>query len=293
MAATPLTFDEIDHRDGPLAILVHGFPDTPYTFRHLAPRLVECGYRVVAPWLPGYTSPVDGSISVGTYAKHILATHAAFGGDERCLLIGHDWGAMASYGAVALAPDAFARMVTLAVPPIAALSDVFVYRQLKRSFYIWLIQQVGIADIAVLKDGFWEGLWGDWSPGYDATFDIAQLRSYVTAETIGGVLAPYRAQFDPAFADPDASDEANATLLYPSVPTLYLHGADDGALGAEMLSNVAAHLPAPGSGYEVVPNAGHFLHLEQPDLIWERIENWWSKSTPTVSPGRSPEVRAQ
>ncbi|OJZ76174.1 alpha/beta hydrolase [Mycobacterium paraffinicum] len=273
-AAAPLTFGDIDNRDAPLAILVHGFPDTPYTFRYLAPQLAEAGFRVVAPWLPGYTSVVDRPISTGTYVKHIHAVREEFGGDTRALLVGHDWGAMAAYGAVASAPRAFRRLVTLAVPPTTALTDVFVYRQIKRSFYIWFIQQPAIPEIALLKDGFWEGLWADWSPGYDASSDIAMLRGYVTAETIGGVIAPYRAQFNPAFADPDALDEAIATLTEPPVPTLYLHGAQDGALGAEVLTDVEAHLPAPGSDCQIIDGAGHFLHLEQPDVIWAKIRDW-------------------
>jgi pimeloyl-ACP methyl ester carboxylesterase len=272
--AAPVTFGDIDDRDVPLAVLVHGFPDTPYTFRHLAPQLADSGYRVVAPWLPGYTSPVDRPISTGTYVKHIHAVREEFGGDARSLLVGHDWGAMAAYGAVATAPDAFRRLVTLAVPPTTALTDVFVYRQIKRSFYIWFIQQPAIPEIALLKDGFWEGLWADWSPGYDASSDIAMLRGYVTEETIGGVIAPYRAQFNPAFADPDALDEAIATLTEPPVPTLYLHGADDGALGAELLTDVGSRLRAPGSDSQIIAGAGHFLHLEQPDAVWGKISDW-------------------
>ena len=68
-----------------------------------------------------------------------------FGGDERSLLVGHDWGAMASYGAVGVQPQAFDRLVTLAVPSTASISDVFTYAQLRRSFYIWFIQQQGLA----------------------------------------------------------------------------------------------------------------------------------------------------
>lgn len=61
------------------------------------------------------------------------------------------------------------------MPPTAAISDAFTYAQLRRSFYIWLIQQQGIAGLAVLKDGFWEGLWADWSPGYNPSADIELL----------------------------------------------------------------------------------------------------------------------
>ena len=86
----------------------------------------------------------------------------------------------------------------------------------------------------LLEPGFWESLWADWSPGYDPGEDVAELRRHVTADNIANVIAPYRASFNPAFADPDAKAEALATLQDPPVPTLYLHGADDGALGVDI-----------------------------------------------------------
>ena len=279
--AVGLTFGNIDDDRVPLAVLVHGFPDTVHTFRHLGPQLAEFGYRVVAPWLPGYGSALADPISVGTYAKHVLAVREEFGGDDRCLLIGHDWGALASYGAVGVEPDSFDKLVTLAVPPTASMTDAFTYAQLRRSFYVWLIQLQGLAEAAVLKDGFWEGLWSDWSPGYDAAADIALLRRHVTVDTISGVLAPYRAQFSPDCADPKAMDEAAASLGSPTVPTLNLQGSSDGALGAETFADVEQYLPGAGSKHYLVSGVGHFLHLEQPDTVWSIIKDWLLKTAST------------
>jgi pimeloyl-ACP methyl ester carboxylesterase len=273
----PLTFGDVDDVSLPLAVLVHGFPDTPHTWRHLGPQLAERGYRVVAPWLPGYGAPATGPVSVGTYVRHVLAVREHFRGDERALLVGHDWGANAGYGVTVTAPSAFARFVALAVPPTAALgTGILQYAQLRRSFYVWFIQQVGLAETALLEAGFWESLWADWSPGYDPTGDIAILREHVTADTIAGVVSPYRSTFNPEFADPAAMAETMATTSPPTVPTLYLHGADDGALGAELLGDVTEHLPVPGSAFELVPGVGHFLHLEAPDPLWDKISRWVS-----------------
>ena len=68
--------------------------------------------------------------------------------------------------------------------------------------------------------------------------------------------------------------EALATLQDPPVPTLYLHGADDGALGIDIFGDPAQHLPAAGSEFEIVDGAGHFLHLEQPERIAATILGW-------------------
>ena len=270
----PLTFGDIEDASLPLAVLVHGFPDTPHTWRHLGPELATHGYRVVAPWLPGYDAAVGKPISVGTYVRSVLEVRGAYQGNDRDVLVGHDWGAVTAYGVVTLNPAAFGRLVTLAAPPAGALAAMFSYRQLKRSFYIWLIQQVGLPETVLLEPGFWESLWADWSPGYDPRDDVAELRRYVTADNIGNVIATYRASFNPDFADPDARAEALATLQDPPLATLYLHGADDGALGVDILGQPSAHLPAAGSAFELVGGVGHFLHLERPDVISAKILDW-------------------
>ena len=272
----PETFGDIEDTAKPLAVLVHGFPDTPHTWRHLGPRLAERGYRVVAPWLPGYDGRVDKNVSVGTYVRRLLDVRRECGGDE-AILIGHDWGAHAGYGIVAAEPGAFRRYVAMAVPPVAALgTGMFTYPQLKRSFYVWFIQQVGLAETVFLQPGFWESLWSDWSPGYDPSDDVAQLRKYVTANNIGNVINPYRASFNPQFADLDALPEEAAAMQPPQVPTLYLHGATDGGMGADLLDefDVSVHLPVAGSAFEIVDGVGHFLHLEHPEPIATKICDW-------------------
>jgi len=55
---------------------------------------------------------------------------------------------------------------------------------------------------------------------------------------------------------------------------LYLHGTTDGGLGAELLDGVTEYLPAARSSFELIDGVGHFLHLEKPDLIAERICTW-------------------
>src|SRR5215212_1300793 len=84
---------------GPLAVLLHGFPDTPHTWRHLTPGLVDAGWRVVAPFMRGYApsvAPDDGSCHIAALASDAVGIHAAFGGDDRAVVIGHDWGASAA-----------------------------------------------------------------------------------------------------------------------------------------------------------------------------------------------------
>ena len=71
-------------------------------------------------------------------------------------------------------------------------------------------------------------------------------------------------------------------MTAPPVPTLYLHGADDGGIGAESGSVTSAHIYRPhGSSSEMIDGAGHFLHLEQPELIAERSARGSALSSPS------------
>src|SRR5256885_9412152 len=125
--------------DGPLDLCLHGYPDTARTWRHLGPHLAGRGWRVVAPYMRGYAPSAlapDGDYSVTALAGDALALRNALGGDERAVIIGHDWGAVAVYGAA----DSFRRAVTIAVAPPPVLLSVreagLVARQLRMSWYI-------------------------------------------------------------------------------------------------------------------------------------------------------------
>ena len=254
---------------GPLALCLHGFPDSAHTYRHLLPELAAAGFRAVAPWLRGYAPteiPGDGDYSIGRLAADANALHEALNGDSDAVLIGHDWGAMTSYVAGGLAPERWRRMVTMAVPPPKTASGAFMnYRQLKRSFYIFLFQ-TGLAPIVGMNDlAFIDGLWSDWSPGYDASADLPEVKSALRdPDNLMAAIGYYRAMFDP-HGTPSSSDF--------SQPTLYLHGDNDGAFGVEGVAGAEDELPA-GSRVEIVSGTGHFLHLEKPAEINKLILDW-------------------
>ena len=266
-----------DH--GPLAVCLHGFPDTAHTWRHLLPRLAEAGYRAVAPFLRGYAPtsvPADGEYGVGALAADALAFADALGGSPDDVLIGHDWGAFATYCAGAFDPDRFRRYVTMAVPPTAAtMATFFTYAQLKRSFYVMLFQ-TPLAEAAVpMNDfAFIAGLWADWSPTYDGSDDVAHVKDALRdPERTAAAIGYYRAMLQPDRNGATyAAQQAMATVVPPQ-PFLYLHGTNDGALAAPPRDDIVANL-APGSRVELLDGAGHFLHLEQPKLVNDLVIEW-------------------
>jgi pimeloyl-ACP methyl ester carboxylesterase len=267
-------------QDGPLALCLHGFPDSAYTWRHLMPELAERGYHAVAPFMRGYAPtevPADGAYQTGALAADAIALHEALGGDADAVLIGHDWGAAATYGAAAHAPGRWRRIVAMSVPPVAALlSGFFAYEQLKRSFYVFLFQ-TPLAETA-LNEVFVAGLWRDWSPDYRAEEDVAHVMEALSSpERRLAAIGYYRAMLDGTLhQDAYASYQESAGRVGER-PVLYLHGARDGCLGADVFGDPLPHLPA-GSRAETVEGAGHFLQLERPETVNRLILDWLGNS---------------
>lgn len=263
---------------GPLALCLHGFPDTAATWRHLFDPLANQGYTVVAPWLRGYAPSgiaPDGSYQTAALAADALALHDQLGGDGDAVIIGHDWGAMTAYGAAVAEPQRWRRVVTLAVPPMPALATSFFnYEQIRRSFYMFFFQSP-LAEIAVAMNEleFIAKLWRDWSPGFDAarSGDLDNVgRALGDPANLSAAIGYYRAMFDPTRQRPELAGLQESCAQIPPQPTLYLHGADDGCLGASLTHGVDALL-SPGSQVELVADAGHFLQLEQPAIVNQHI----------------------
>jgi pimeloyl-ACP methyl ester carboxylesterase len=262
--------------DGPLALCLHGFPDSAHTWRFLLPELATAGFHAVAPFLRGYAPsaiPADGRYQVGALARDANALHEALGGTDDAVLIGHDWGALTTYAAVAHQPDRWRRAVTAAVPPTGSIGmSLFTYAQLQRSWYMFFFLSP-MAEIALPLDdySFIDGLWADWSPGYEASFDVARVKESIgDPEHIAAAIGYYRAMFDPALADPELADEQNAALAPTPKPTLYLHGRDDGCMLLSSIGNPLDFM-AEGSQVVVIDGAGHFMNVEQPDVVNRHI----------------------
>jgi pimeloyl-ACP methyl ester carboxylesterase len=268
--ANGLQFGVLEAGSGPLALCLHGFPDAAYTWRHLLPVLAGAGFHAVAPFMRGYAPtavPADGAYHLGALVADAVALHEVLDGDANAVLIGHDWGAEAAYGAAAFAPDRWRRLVTLAVPP-AALDEVLFsdYEQLKRSFYLFMFRDpAGFAETVVARDdlAFLDKLWRDWSPGFQPGEHLARVKDCLRQPAnLAAALGYYRAAADQEAAGRQALQ-----------PTLYLHGARDGCIGVDLVRG-AERLLATSSRMLVIDEAGHFLHLEEPGQVNDHILGW-------------------
>jgi pimeloyl-ACP methyl ester carboxylesterase len=269
-SANGVDFAYLEAGDGPLALCLHGFPDSAWTWRHLLPELAAAGFRAVAPFMRGYAPtsvPEDGLYQPGALAADAIALHDALDGDGDAVLIGHDWGAMATYGAIGHAPDRWRRAVAMAVPPPGSIAAAFMqYAQLQRSWYMFFFQHplsdvvVGMNDLA-----FIDGLWADWSPGHDGSEDLAHVKDCLRdPANLAAALGYYRATLGDGKKSPELDAIEASASTAPEMPVLYLHGRTDGCMAADVAETAATFLPAEGSRLEIIEGAGHFLQLEQP-----------------------------
>lgn len=278
---TSLTWGPIADATRPLAVLLHGFPDTAHTWRHLGPALADAGYRVAAPFTRGYAPsgfPDDGSYHVPALMHDALALHRELGGDERAVLLGHDWGAITANGLAAHEDSPYSRVVAMAVPPIPAMNPRrgevarwarILPRQAALSWYTVFNQVPRLPERHF--DRLVTHLWRRWSPGYDATDDLAHLAAALPDEEhVAAAIGYYRAQPRIRQLPAHYAQLADAWLGEPRVPLLYLHGADDGCLDPRWAAQVSARLTPP-SRAAVIAGAGHFLQLEQPESVNARV----------------------
>jgi pimeloyl-ACP methyl ester carboxylesterase len=264
--------------DAPLALCLHGFPDSPHTWRHLAPDLLAAGYRVAAPFLRGYAPSAvlsDGRYQTGVLSADANALHDALRGDDRAVIIGHDWGAPATYGAAVHEPDRWRSVVGMAVPPGGALTMALLgdIEQVRRSWYMFFVVHPLSDLIAPGNDlAFIDLLWRDWSPGYAPADDLAHAKDCLREPAnLVAAMSYYRAALGDGLRDPALDEIQAAVQAMPPQPTLYLHGAQDGCIGASVVTNAQAAGQLDGVDVAMIDGAGHFLQLEAPAEVNRRI----------------------
>ncbi len=275
--ANGLTFHCLAAGRGPLVLCLHGFPDNAHTFDELLPALAGAGFRGVAPFMRGYapTSPApDGRYQSVLLAQDALALMTALG-SERAFVVGHDWGATATYGAAALAPERLPRMVTIgAAHPAAFRGDLATSYERHKGIWHAYFFQMPFAEQVVAADDFayLEAWWRDASPEFDPTPVIERVKAtFRQPGVVTAALSYYRHTFHPANRDPKLQPLQERVSSAPTaVPTLALHGTRDRPGRLEAFERMD-DLFVKGLEKVVIPGAGHFVHVERPTDVNRRI----------------------
>ena len=250
---------------GPLIVLIHGFPDFWYTWRHQLDTLAET-HTVAAMDTRGFNLS-DKPASEAQYdMKYLVDDVAAVIANENrqsAVIVGHDWGAVTAWTFAAAKPDLIDRLVILSIPHpnniAAALSEP---------------ESPQASNLAYTKDFQ--------KPGSENAFDAAGMADFMSRND-PEVRARYQTAFEQtSFAGAmnyyrqntfQTLAEDHAQFDPIDVPVLQFHGLENPAFLPEGLNNTWQHLSSSWT-LMTIPNAGHWPHHDQPDLVTAVIRDW-------------------
>ena len=191
------TFVFADEGEGPLVVLLHGFPDTPHGWAPAAKALNAAGYRTVRPWLRGYHPE---TLVPGRGYDEISTAHDAIGlldalGERRALIVGHDWGALIAYAAANLEPERLIAIVAVGLPHFSLFPRNAGLAWGARHFFVHRIP--GIERFVRRNEfAYLDHLYSRWAPAWrgaarDACLTEAK-RCFSDPRNLSGALDYYR-----------------------------------------------------------------------------------------------------
>jgi pimeloyl-ACP methyl ester carboxylesterase len=260
--AAGLRFAYLEEGQGPLVLLIHGFPDTAHTWDHVRPLVAAKGYRAVSPFTRGYhpTRVPSADADAKTQATDILALIEALG-EKSAIVVGHDWGAAAAYGAASIAPERVSKLFVVGIPHPATILPTPAKVWGVRHFFAYKMPGAAARfashDFAALRP-----IYKRWSPAWtpdESEFDAVKA-CFAHPDSLEAAFGYYRAlRFSPA-----------PFLKKPiGVDTIVFAGLHD-AVAKPADYRRAARMFTGKYTIEEVPG-GHFLHREHPAAFAERL----------------------
>ena len=258
----------VEAGEGPLVVLLHGFPQFWYMWRFQIPTLAEAGFRVVAPDMRGYNLS-DKPPKVSDYRVELLARDVErlilACGEESAAVVGHDWGAMAAWMAAMRYPERVERLGILNVPhPERFARGLLRPAQLLRSSYMFFFQLPRLPEKALSAGDFASLRYTLRNePVRPGAFTTGDIERYAEALARPGALTAslnyYRALFrrNPL--------ETWALLRRIEVPVLVIWGEKDRFLGADLAEPNRSWVP--NLYIERLPDAGHFVAEDRPERV--------------------------
>jgi pimeloyl-ACP methyl ester carboxylesterase len=245
-------------RDGELVLLVHGFPETSFEWRHQVATLGAAGYRAVAPDQRGYARDARPGDLDQYRIEHLVADVVGFAdalGADRFHLVGHDWGGFVAWYTAATHPERLLTLTVVSTPHPVPFRDAMRHGtdQRERSSYMqWFrtpdAEATFLADDAALL----RAAYADHPP--DAATEYLRVFTADGGAALTGGLAWYRAN---DFRAPDGPI---------TTPTLYVWSTGDVALGREAAEGTAAEVSGPYR-FEVLEDVSHWIPEEAADTL--------------------------
>ena len=246
--------------DGRLVLLLHGFPQTSYCWRHALAALAEAGYRAVAPDQRGYSEGAR-PLAIEQYAmshvvSDVLAIADDMGGHEFDL-VGHDWGGAAAWQTAGRYPERLRTLTVLSTPHPASLTRTLsesVGDQRERSSYMQFFRRPDEPEDMLLADGA-AALRKTYAGAVLSDADIDEyVRVLGERPALTGALNWYR-----------AASRADVEGMGPvTTPTLYIWSDQDTALGRDAAEATAGCVSGPYR-FEVLEGVSHWIPEQAPD----------------------------
>jgi len=253
--------------DGPLVVLLHGFPEFWYGWRKQIGPLADAGFRQLVPDQRGYNTS-DKPEAVSAYRLDALADDVVGlldeAGRERALVVGHDWGAVVGWWLAMTRPDRVERLAVLNVPHPAVMRRHLLTnpRQLLRSWYIFLFQVPGLPEWWIARNDFRNGCRAMRTSrrGSVTDADLARYReAWAQPGALRGMVSWYRA----ALRSPGTRGPGPRVR----VPTLMLWGARDTALGRGREMAEPSIALCDDGRLVFLEDATHFVQHDEPDRV--------------------------
>ncbi|MDB5433008.1 MAG: epoxide hydrolase [Caulobacter sp.] len=275
--ANGLTFTLDEAGDGDdVALLLHGFPESRYSWRHQLPALADLGWRAVAPDLRGYG---DSSRPTETSAYRIenLVEDAAqlFDalGAKRRLLIAHDWGALVAWAFAIERARPLDGLVIMNVPHPAVYQAAMRrgFSQWKKSWYVFFFQIPGLPERAMTARGAeaigkaFSGMAVDKSRFPPEVLDHYRANA-LKPGAMKAMISYYRANFT------TLGRYAPGATPVIETPTLMVWGEEDAALGLELTEGYEGYVK--DFTLERLPGVSHWVQQEAPEAVNARLTTW-------------------
>ncbi len=280
--ANGLTFAyrETGPKDGPLVLCAHGFPDTADTwFHHIAPALAKDGYRVVAPWMRGYHPtqiPSDHDFGGVALGRDLVAWIEALGA-ERAVLVGHDWGAQAVYCALGTDSSRIRAAFTFDIPHPNAIKPSLGLLWGVRHFILFQFRNRAVGWVSRNNFANIDALYKRWSPTWSFTPEDTQPVKDSFAHT--GVPAAALGYYW-SFRDDQRGQRATdlqAILRKPITVPLMSFAGTEGPTSTHAAFKRAEKFCQNDYQMVIVPDAGHWIHRENPQCALENIRTFLQK----------------
>ena len=258
--------------EGPLMLMLHGFPEFWYSWRKQIPEFAQ-DHKVVAIDLRGYNdSDKPEHKEAYVMAEFIADVKGVIEGlgYDRCILVGHDWGGTIAWNFVYAYPNLVQKLVILNMPyPAKFAEGLRTPRQLLRSFYIFLFQLPIVPEMLIQLDDYRAIGAAFLGMAVDKTaFSQQDIEAYKNASAKRGAVTAalnyYRNLFNQGLTSQDWS------IL--DVPTLMIWGESDTALGKELTYGTEAYVRDFQIKY--IPNCSHWVQQEQPQLVNQYIREF-------------------